>query len=178
MNRFALGLLALIVFAAPAHGIADEAADSAAVPLAEWAGEWVLDHDASDSIDPMLELLGTPWIVRKMAGTMTPTFTFSVLPAGDGLHWVNANPIRTTERDITGDGVRRELEDPLGRKYVSSERWSESGDLVMSQTHRRDDRAVEVVATWSRVDDRLEIVNRTKSDDRPLVIRRVFRRKR
>ena len=72
-----------------------------------WAGTWLLDPKASDSVDPMLVLMKTPWIARKAAAAMTPTMRITALGHG-GLRVINENPIRTTNQEIFIDGVKRE----------------------------------------------------------------------
>ncbi len=171
-----LASVLLLLVAMPVAAEAPRDGAPTRVPLEAWVGEWTLDRDASDSVEPLLVLLDTPWVMRKAAGAMTPTFTFRVLPSGDGLHWVNENPIMRRERELKGDGVERSLEDPLGRTYTTRETWSDEGALRMRQTHRVGRRRVEVDATWARVGDRLEVVNRAQGADGPIEIRRVFRR--
>lgn len=145
--------------------------------LVEWAGVWILDRDASDPIGPLMKLLDLPWIARKVADVMTPILTITVL--GDGsLRMVNENPIQTTDRKMPADGIEREREAPAGRRVVSSEVWSDAGQLVaVDQNHIDDDRVVVVTSTWARVREDLVLEIRLEAEDGPLVIHRIFRRK-
>lgn len=142
----------------------------------DWAGVWRLDRDASDPIEPLLELMEAPWLARKIANAMTPRLTITLLPDG-ALRILNENPIKTTDREMRADGVRRARTDALGREVVSEEAWTEDGELVVTETtHVGDDRVVVVTSTWRRVENGLEFTARSETDSGPLVIRRVFRR--
>jgi len=151
-------------------------ADEEPGPGRAFVGVWVLDNEASDEAEPLLELLDTPWLARKMAGSVTPTLTIRLRGDG-GLNVLNENPLHTDDRVLVPDGVWRQEEDPLGRKVVSSELWNEAGQLILWQKNYIDaGRVVEITSTWARVGDHLEFTNRTEAGDTPLAIRRVFRR--
>jgi len=139
------------------------------------SGIWLLDLEASDPIAPMLEAMGAPWIVRKMAPMMTPTMTITALPHG-GVRVVNENPIQTTRQEIYVDDTLREREDPLGRRVISKASWNQDGDLVVSQKNFvDDDRSVQITSTWTREGDELSITNRIDAQDKPQTVRRIFR---
>ena len=141
-----------------------------------WVGTWLLDREASDSVEPMLVAMRAPWIARKAAAVMTPTMTITALEHG-GLRVVNDNPIRQTDEEIFVDGVARERRDALDRKVVRSAAWSEAGQLVVRNlNHVERDEVVEVTSTWSVAGNTLEISNAIQAEDGPIVIRRVFRK--
>ena len=143
-----------------------------------YVGIWLLDLEASDSIEPLMRAMEAPWIARKLANAMTPTMIITPLAEG-GLRMINENPISKTDQELPADGVKRARKDPLGRKVVSSEMWSESGQLVITQENHADDgRILGVESTWARVGDRLEITNRFQSEKGPARVLRVFRPKR
>lgn len=123
--------VAALLLVLPASGLAEEASHRESA----YVGVWLLDREASDSIAPLMELMDAPWIARKLADSMAPTLTITVL--GDaGLRMVNENPIQTSDRQMPVDGVERARKDPLGRKVVSSETWNDAGQLVVTQkTH-------------------------------------------
>jgi hypothetical protein len=167
--------LALVLWLLPAPGMAQ--AQASADPVTPYLGRWLLDFDASDSIGPMMELMDTPWIARKLAGMMSPTVTITKL-GERGLTMVNENPIKTTQQEMFVDGVEREHEDPLGRKVIASQTWNDVGQLVVvERTHVDDDRVFEVISTWIRVEKHIEVMNKMQGEDEPLVIRRIFRPK-
>ena len=141
-----------------------------------WAGTWLLDPKASDSVDPMLVLMKTPWIARKAAAAMTPTMRITALGHG-GLRVINENPIRTTNQEIFIDGVKRERLDPLDRKVVRSATLSATGQLIVRNwNHVEEGEVVEVTSTWSLAGNTLEVSNVIQGEDDALVIRRVFRK--
>ncbi len=43
-------------------------------PFKDLSGEFVLDKEKSDSIQPFLKEVGAPWIARKVSFDTTPTF--------------------------------------------------------------------------------------------------------
>ena len=172
MTRFPLFALLLVSLLVPAaHAEAPDGEAGAA-----WVGTWHLDRDASDSVEPMLAAMKTPWIVRKLAATMAPTMTITSLRHG-GLRVVNENPIRKTDQEIFVDGVKRERLDPLDRKVVRSATWNAAGQLVVKNwNHVEEDDVVEVTSTWSLAGNTLEISNALEREDDAILIRRVFRK--
>jgi hypothetical protein len=164
-------MVAALLLALPAPGMAEDISG----PASAYVGVWLLDLEASDSIEPLMNLIDAPWIARKLADSMTPTLTITLLGDG-GLRLVNENPIQTTDQRMPADGVEREREDPLGRKVVSSQVWNDAGQLVVTQkNHVDEDRIVVITSTWARAGDHLELVNTAETEDGPLRIRRVFR---
>lgn len=164
----------------PASVVATRQASGAgaepAAPLAEYAGVWQLDRDASDPVGPMLERMEAPWIARRIADSMAPEMTLTPLPGGN-VHVRNENPIQTTEQTLSPDGVERASEDPMGRRVLRSAEFDAAGRLVVtSRTYVDADRAATVESTWTRPDETLVIVNRLDPDGDTIVIRRVFRR--
>jgi len=140
-------------------------------------GVWVLDHEASQSITPLLELLEAPWVARKMAAVATPTLTITATGDG-GVHLINQNAIRTTDREIVADGGERERKAAFGRKTVESATWNERGQLIVTQrAYIEAGRVVEVTSTWARLGEALQLTLRADSKEGPLSIRRVFRPK-
>ena len=157
----------------PASVIAADDTD----PRNPYLGSWLLDHDASESIGPLMKLIEAPWIARKLATLMTPTITVTEL-GDNGVQIVNENPIKNTDQRLPIDGVERAETDPLGRKVVTSGVWNDNGQLAVTQkTYVGDDRVIVVTSMWVRVNEHIEIVNRAETEDGPLRIRRVFRRK-
>ncbi|GEM_PF-2332973 len=138
-------------------------------------GVWQLDRDASDSVAPMLERMDAPWIARRMADSISPTMTVTVLPGG-GLRIRNENPIRTTEQELPLDGVAREARDAMDRRVVRSASWDSGHLVVTSRNYVEVDRIVSVESTWTRSGDTLVIANRLDPEGDALVIRRVFQR--
>jgi hypothetical protein len=173
MRHALLAIVAVLLLILPGPGKAEDNPG----PGSAYEGVWLLDGDASDPIESLMKLMDAPWIARKLAEVMTPTLTITVLADG-GLRMVNENPIQTTDRQMPVDGVEREWKNPLGRKVVSREVWNDAGQLVSTQqNYIDDDRVVVVTSTWARVGDDLEITNRVETEDGPLLIRRIFRRK-
>lgn len=166
-------IIAALLLALPTPSYAGDTLN----PKLNFVGVWLLDRDASDSIGPLMTLIEAPWIARKLASLMTPTVTITALDDG-GLRMVNENPIKTTDENMPVDGVERGRKDPLGRNVVASQSWNDSGHLlVIQKNHIGSDRVVLVESIWERVNDHIEVTNNVETEDGPLVIRRIFRRK-
>lgn len=171
-------IFVMLVLAMPASARgADDAHPVDATDRSEWAGVWQLDRDSSDPIEPLLKQMEVAWVTRKIGNAMSPTLTISVLPNG-GLRVLNQNPIQTTDRQIPAHGTPYERTDTLGRRVVSKEWWNDAGQLVVvDENHFDDDRIVVVTSTWTCAGDHIDLMNHVETEDGPLLIRRIFRRK-
>ncbi|MEM9177592.1 MAG: hypothetical protein AAGC67_20440 [Myxococcota bacterium] len=169
-------LIVLLLCSLPGMAEEPDAASPDALPAAAWSGVWRLDADASDSVEPMLEVMRAPWIARKAAAVMTPTMRITALAHG-GLRVINENPIQTTDQEIFVDGVKRDRLDPLDRKVVRSATWNDTGELVVRNwNHVASDAVVEVTSTWQLAGDTIEIRNAIEAEGDALLVRRVFRK--
>ena len=176
MRAAPIATVALLLLGSSLPGIAEDASRASRPDLDAWTGVWVLDKEASDRIGPLLKLLDAPWIARTLADRLTPTLTITVL-GERGLSVVNENRLQTSERMLWADGIERERRDPSGRKVLSKEFWTATGQLVVSDRIPIDDRVVVVTSTWERVGEGLELTIRAGAGDGSLEIRRIFRRR-
>lgn len=99
-------------------------------------GKWQLDWDQSDPFDPVMKLLETPWLARRLAGIVSVYVTFEVESAEcetcePRLRIVQENPIRNTTRVVVLDGEPRPAKDPLGNESVDRFSWNPEHGLEM-----------------------------------------------
>ncbi len=73
---------------------------------ADLAGTWVLDKDASESVDAMLKAQGVSFVERKVAAGLDVTQTIAVSGDAITLHIVTSK--KTEDQALTADGVGRE----------------------------------------------------------------------
>jgi hypothetical protein len=135
-------------------------------PGADLVGRWLLDPDRSDSIKPMMELMGAPWAVRQMVGRLRPAMTLTLMPTG--VRVLSQTRVRETEREIVADGERRESLDAAKRTVTEWSEWQEDGTLkVWRNVPLKDGPVVEIVATWRRngADMEIESIATAKGED-------------
>ena len=151
------GLLILSLALLPLAAVAEVAAFAEVdAPGTDLVGRWTLDPDRSDSIVPMMELMGAPWAVRKMVGSLRPTLTLSLTPGG--LRVLNQTPIRDTDREIITDGEKRESKDALDRIVTEWAQWQSDGSLkVWRQVLLEGGPEIAIEATWRRNGEAIEL---------------------
>jgi len=113
------------------------ASDAPAGP-ARLDGEWKLDWDRSDSFEPVMKALETPWLMRQLAGIARVGLELRAVPTpadcGDCVEKIMltlSTPISSKEVEAILDGVPRPGEDPRGRATVDQYRWTEEEGLEM-----------------------------------------------
>lgn len=137
-----LALLLLLV------GALAEASEPLA-PGADLVGRWTLDPERSDSIKPMMALMGAPWAVRQLVGSLRPTLTLSLIPGG--LRVLNQTSVQERDREIVADGEKRESKDALDRTVTEWAEWQGDGTLkVWRRVPLEDGPVVEIEAIWRR----------------------------
>jgi hypothetical protein len=104
--------------------------------LERFNGKWKLDWDESDPFDPVMKLLETPWLMRRLAGVVTVYVTFEVEPpecegCEQRLKILQENPIKNTSRVVVLDGKPRPAKDPLGNESIDRFTWSPKNGLEM-----------------------------------------------
>ena len=104
--------------------------------LSRLNGRWKLDWDRSESIDPAMDLLEVPWMVKKMSGIVTIHATFEVTPptcetCAPNLRIDQENTIKNSTRRVILDGEPVAHTDPLGNNSMDSFIWSEETGLKM-----------------------------------------------
>ena len=130
-------ILTLLLFSAFLANPVAIAADAAAGP-ARLDGVWKLDWDRSDSFEPVMEALETPWLMRRLAGIARVGVELRAVAAPTDCDdcaekvMVTLNtPISTKEVEVILDGVPRPGEDPRGRATVDRYRWTPEEGLEM-----------------------------------------------
>jgi hypothetical protein len=113
------------------------AADTPAGP-ARLDGEWKLDWDRSDSFEPVMKALETPWLMRRLAGIARVRVELRAVASPTHCEECTENvlvtlstPISSNEVEVTLDGKPRPGEDPRGRATVDRYTWTSEGGLEM-----------------------------------------------
>lgn len=119
-----------------------------ALELERLNGSWALDWNESDSFEPVMEALETPWLVRRLAGMIDVQINLAVEPPGcetcpPKLRVEQSNPIRSSKRTVALDGVARPGKDPLGNETLDRFSWSPDAgmEMVRERTLRSGKRA-------------------------------------
>ena len=143
-------------------------------PGTDLVGRWTLDPDRSDSIAPMMEVMGAPWFVRRMVDSLRSTMTVSLTQTG--LHVLSQNRLRDSDREIVTDGAKREAKDQLDRTFTEWAEWQDDGSLkIWRLVPREDGTVIELEATWRRNGSVIELLSVVQAaGDAPVRTLRVF----
>lgn len=135
MKAFAKKFLLAIAFILSTSSVV--AADTPTGP-ARLDGEWKLDWDRSDSFEPAMKALETPWLMRKLAGIARVGLELrAVAPQPDCEECAEkvvvtlSTPISTKQVEVVLDGKPRPGEDPRGRATVDRYTWTTEDGLEM-----------------------------------------------
>lgn len=156
------------------------AAQAAPTPHPDFTGVFVLDMEASGSLDALLEAMGRSWVERKAASKVTVTHT--VKQEGDAITIQIDSAFRSQTETVKLDGTPTTSHGLDGREITVHSRWSDDGQSVISEADLAgpDSKAKKLVVVRSIEDggktmrQRIEV---TLPDDRVLPVDRVFRRK-
>jgi hypothetical protein len=145
----------------------------------DFTGTWGLDLDASDPLDPLLEVQGRSWIERKVARSMK--VTQKIQQAGATITISVESVLRTKVDEFTiGSPWEKRDTDELGRVRQRTE-WSPDGKrlVVRNEAKLKDGTEGELrVSRWLEDDARtmIQLLELVLKDGRQLKARRVFRR--
>ena len=135
MKAFAKTFLLMIAFILSTSS--PIAADAPTGP-ARLDGEWKLDWDRSDSFEPAMKALETPWLMRKLAGIARVGLELrAVAPQTDCEECAEkvvvtlSTPISTKQVEVILDGKPRPGEDPRGRATVDRYSWTSEDGMEM-----------------------------------------------
>ena len=131
--RMAIPIIALLLSTPLAA-----AADTSVGP-ARLDGEWKLDWDRSDSFEPVMTALETPWLLRRLAGIARVGLELraSTAPAGceecgaERIMVKLSTPISSRKVEVILDGKPRPGEDPRGRATLDRYTWTSEHGLEM-----------------------------------------------
>jgi hypothetical protein len=123
-------------------------------------GRWQLDWDQSDSFEPVMKLLETPWLMRRLAGIVSVYVTFEVeSPECETcearLRILQENPIKNTTRVVVLDGEPRPAKDPLGNESIDRFKWNPEHGLEMVRERVLKSGKLARIREWRRVADDL-----------------------
>ena len=74
-------------------------ANSKAARLANFSGAWHVDRARSEPMEPVLALMGVPWVVRRVVDRLDVVTAIAHAPAGLA---AGGGAVRTTERTAVG----------------------------------------------------------------------------
>lgn len=107
------------------------------VPSAVWAqqrpdfsGVWMLDAEASGSMDAVFELQGISWIKRKFAAQLDVKQTLT--QSDEKLELVFDNLLGTHHQRLYFDGKPHVTVNPGGREVTLSSRWVDNDQVLIS----------------------------------------------
>ncbi len=95
---------------------------------ADLEGTWELDLQASDSMDRIMSLRGTPWYLRKLADTLPVTQTISV--EGDQVVIEAHSVFKDLTMTLQVDGVTRSQPGVAEGQILVRSYWGPDGSLV------------------------------------------------
>ena len=163
MLRITLLFLSMMLCAAPSAFAGDV------------QGTWVVDLEASDSLDPLLEAQGVSWAKRKLANSVEVTQTY--VRKGAQVTLDVKSPVGTRTETLTTDGKLRSVTTELGKMQVSH-RWD--GEVLVTK-QVRETKAGQLTVTVRRevsADGKTMTLRMTleRPDEKRVVVRRVFRK--
>ena len=101
-------------------------------------GAWKLDWDRSESFEPAMKALETPWLLRRLAGIARVGLELRALPTAADCEGCSekvlitlSTPISDKEVEVILDGMPRPGEDPRGRATVDRYTWTSDAGLEM-----------------------------------------------
>jgi len=101
-------------------------------------GRWKLDWDRSDSFEPVMKALETPWLMRRLAGIARVRLELRAMaPMADCSECAEkvmvtlSTPIANQEVEAILDGEPRPGEDLRGRATIDQYRWSSNDGMEM-----------------------------------------------
>ena len=101
-------------------------------------GVWKLDWDRSDSFEPAMKALETPWLLRRLAGIARVRVEMRAEPTprdcrdcAEKIKLTLTTPIATQEVDAVLDGRVRPGETLRGRPTLDRYAWTSQGRLEM-----------------------------------------------
>lgn len=107
------------------------------IPSAIWAqqrpnfsGVWVLDTEASDSMDTLFELQGISWIKRKFATKLDVKQTLT--QTDEKLELVFDNILGIHRQVLYFDGKPHVTVNPGGREFTLSSHWIDNDQVLIS----------------------------------------------
>ncbi|MFN7971717.1 MAG: hypothetical protein U0166_05140 [Acidobacteriota bacterium] len=157
------------------------AASAVAAPHPDFSGVFVVDLEASGSVDPLMEALGAPWLERKVAGSVGVTHT--VEHKGDTIAIQIDSAVKSRKEVLKLDGTATASRGLDGSEITVHSRWSDDGQAVVTEADlpaREGSSGRKLVVVRSLEDggktmrQRIEV---TLIDGSVLGVDRVFRRK-
>jgi hypothetical protein len=141
------------------------------------SGTWVLDKQASEDLDPILQASGASWLERQAAKGVKVTRI--IKQDGDTLHIEVDSSAKDSEETVTVDGVSRQRTSDRGRVATVTHRWD--GDAWVSESVTQDEagQTVRVTQTNTVSADGATMtttIRLERGSDAPIAVDRVYRR--
>ena len=148
-------------------------------------GHWQLDWKESDSFEPVMQAMETPWLVRKLAGIARVRVELQTLPlecdqCATTVRVKLSSPLSSDETVVILDDVARPGKDPRGRPTMDRYTWSTDRGFEMirefvlpsgKQARLRDSREL-----GDEPDIMISILTVWVDDEQRAEVRRVFKR--
>lgn len=140
-----------------------------------FTGTWVLDKQASDSLDPLLQAQGVGWFKRKAAAGLDVTQVIEV--EGDTVHIEVQSSLKSGAETVQLDGVARERVGEQGPARVAH-RWEAETWVTTSQASSPAGEPLRTTLTRSLSDEGQTMTQRIQVEigGQTLSLDRVFRR--
>lgn len=139
------------------------------------AGTWVLDLEASDSVDPILKAQGVSWMKRKAAASLQVTLT--IAGSGNDLTIDTESSLSSRSETLTVDGETRTKQSDKGPAQVTHE-WK-GADLLSTATLPMKGGEGQFVTLRSVSSDGTTLtqtITMTQPDGTKHVVKRIFRK--
>ena len=99
-------------------------------PPPDFSGHWLLDAEASGSMDAVLEVQGVSWVKRKLATTLDNEQLLTQSP--DGLVIVFDNILGNITQELVFDGRPHTTLNPGGQQVTFSTAWADDHRALTS----------------------------------------------
>lgn len=147
-----------------------------AQPRPDFRGSWVLDRQASESLEPLLEAQGVPALERKVVARLN--VILKVEQTSQRVKIVFITPLASDVEDLPTDGQAGEREVPFLGTVRFHSAWSEDGKVLITRSEAREGTVSATVRRY--LDEGKRFVHATTvvgADGRTFSARRVFRKK-
>ncbi|MCO4745896.1 MAG: hypothetical protein KC912_13970 [Proteobacteria bacterium] len=117
-------IVAVFLVMFPARSLAQPA------PLVDFTGGWQLDHQLSLPMDPLLELQGVPWLLRKVSAGFDATA--SITQSSDRLSVTFDNFRGVHNQVLLFNGQPHLTVNPAGLPTTLSTTWTHDGTVLVA----------------------------------------------
>ena len=141
----------------------------------DFRGAWVLDRNASESLEPLLEAQGVPVLERRVYARLN--VTLKVEQNSQRVKIVFITPLASDVEDLPTDGQVGERDVPFLGTVRFQSTWSEDGKILITRSEAHQGTVTATVRRY--LDENKRFVHATTvvgADGRTFSARRVFRK--